>query len=81
MAAAGKARHFEILQPWLDGGSPGDAVVTAAELQLSANALKVAVHRLRERFRQKIRDGIAATVADPAAVADEFRYLVDVLVR
>lgn len=81
MEAAGKAHHFEVLQPWLDGGSPGDPTAAAAKLQLSANALKVAIHRLRERFRQKIRAGIAATVPDPSDAADEFRHLVEVLVK
>jgi DNA-directed RNA polymerase specialized sigma24 family protein len=78
--AAGKAEHFRILRPWLDGGLQGDAAEAAATLQLSPTALKVAIHRLRQKFRQKIRDEIAATV-DAREVDEEFRHLVDVWVR
>src|SRR6478609_8751134 len=63
MEAAGKVAHFETLRPWLDGGSPGDPVEAGQALGLSSTALKVAIHRLRERFRQKIRDEIAATTS------------------
>ena len=77
---AGKGEHFHILRPWLDGGLQGDAAEAAAALQLSPTALKVAIHRLRQKFRQKIRDEIAATV-EPTDVDEEFRHLVDVWVR
>jgi RNA polymerase sigma-70 factor (ECF subfamily) len=38
--------------------------------------VKVAIHRLRARFRELIRAEIAATVNDPAEVADELRHLI-----
>ena len=50
MAEAGKGKHFEVLRPWLDGGQSGDSAEAASELGLSANAFKVAIHRLREKF-------------------------------
>jgi len=78
--AVGKSEHFRILLPWLDGGLQGDAAEAATALQISPTALKVAIHRLRQKFRQKIRDEIAAT-ADPAEIDEEFRHLVDVWVR
>ena len=78
MTAAGNGDQFEILRPWLDGGLQGDAAVAAATLKLSPTALKVAIHRLRQRFRQRVRDEIAATTADEADAGDEFRHLVDV---
>jgi DNA-directed RNA polymerase specialized sigma24 family protein len=78
--SAGKSDHFRVLRPWLDGGLQGDAAEAAAALQLSPTALKVAIHRLRQKFRQRIRDEIAATV-EPAEVDEEFRHLVDVWVR
>ena len=78
--AAGKGEHFRVLRPWLDGGLQGDAAEAAAALQLSPTALKVAIHRLRQKFRQGIRDEIAATV-EPAEVNEEFRHLVEVWVK
>ena len=78
--AVGKGEHFRILRPWLDGGLQGDAAEAAADLQLSPTALKVAIHRLRQKFRQKVRDEITATV-EPCEVGEEFRHLVDVWVR
>jgi DNA-directed RNA polymerase specialized sigma24 family protein len=78
--AAGKGNHFRVLRPWLDGGLQGDAAEAAATLQQSPTALKVAIHRLRQKFRQRIRDEIAATV-EPAEVDEEFRHLVEVWVR
>lgn len=81
MEKSGKARQFEILRPWLDGGSAGDVSEVGPALDLSPTALKVAIHRLRQRFRQKIREEITATTADPEDAAAEFRHLVDVWVR
>lgn len=72
-----KGEHFEVLRPWLDGGMQGNAAEAAAALQLSPTALKVAIHRLRQKFRQRIRDEIAATV-EPEDVDAEFRHLVEV---
>lgn len=81
MQAAGKQAKFEALRPWLDGGPAGDAEVVGESLGLSPTALKVAIHRLRQRFRQKVRDEIGSTTADPAEAADEFRHLVEVWVN
>lgn len=80
MASRGKERQFELLRPWLDGRAAGDADQVAEKLGLNANAFKVAVHRLRERFRRAVREEISATVNGAGEVEDEFRYLIDVLV-
>ena len=79
MEESGKGKHFEILRPWLDGGQNGDSAEVASELGLSANAFKVAVHRLREKFRAAVRDEIRATIAEEEAVGEEFSYLIEVL--
>ena len=42
---------------------------------MSAGALKVAVHRLRRRYRDVLRGEIAQTVADPGEVDGEIRSL------
>ena len=59
----------------------GDSLATATRLEMSAGAFKVAIHRLRKRYRDLSRAEIAKTVADPAEVDDEIRYLMTVLAR
>jgi RNA polymerase sigma-70 factor (ECF subfamily) len=48
---------------------------------MSEGAFKVAVHRLRQRFRELVKAEIAQTVDDPTQVTEELRYLVDVLAQ
>jgi RNA polymerase sigma-70 factor (ECF subfamily) len=48
---------------------------------MTEGAVKVAVHRLRRRYRELLRAGIAETVADPSDVDDEMRHLVAALRR
>ena len=79
MEEAGKGKHLEVLRPWLDGGQSGDSAEAASELGLGANAFKVAIHRLREKFRAAVRDEIRATMTDDEAVEEEFSYLIEVL--
>ena len=50
-------------------------------MNTSEGALKVAIHRLRKRYRELFRQEIADTVADPAEVEAELRYLAAVLTR
>lgn len=80
MEKAGKLQHFETLRRWLDGGEAGDAAEAGILLDLSPTALKVAIHRLRQRFRQKVRDEISATTVDSQEAEAEFRHLVEVWV-
>jgi RNA polymerase sigma factor (sigma-70 family) len=51
----------------------------ATRLKLSEGALRVAVHRLRQRYRELLRAEIAHTVAGPGEVEEELRYLFRVL--
>jgi RNA polymerase sigma factor (sigma-70 family) len=51
----------------------------AAQLGLSEGAVKVAVHRLRQRYGELLRAEIAQTVATPAEVEEELRYLASVI--
>jgi RNA polymerase sigma-70 factor (ECF subfamily) len=79
-AAAGKAAHFDALKPWLAGESAGlSQAEAAAKLGLSEGAVKVAVHRLRKRFREAVRNELAHTVESPAEINEELRYLVEAL--
>ena len=51
----------------------------ARRLGVNEGAVKVAIHRLRKRFREIVRADIAQTVEGPAQVDEELRYLVEVL--
>jgi RNA polymerase sigma-70 factor (ECF subfamily) len=73
---------FDELKPFLTGEEAhGDGVAAAERLGMSAGAFKVAVHRLRKRYRDVLRAEIAKTVADPAQVDEEIRYLLVILAR
>ena len=74
-----KSKQFEILKPWLDGGAMTTQSVAASELGISESAVKVAVHRLRVRFRELIRKEISETVSDPSEVTEELHYLIEVV--
>jgi DNA-directed RNA polymerase specialized sigma24 family protein len=76
---AHRAEYFATLKPWLDG-TPGIPQSQAAErLAMSDTALKVAIHRLRVRFRELIRAEVAATVHDPADTGGELKHLVAIV--
>jgi DNA-directed RNA polymerase specialized sigma24 family protein len=75
-ADAGKANHFERLKPWLAGAAAhGDQAATARTLGLSEGALKVAVHRLRLRFRALVKAEVAQTLDASDPVEDELQQL------
>ncbi|MCE9611706.1 MAG: sigma-70 family RNA polymerase sigma factor [Chthoniobacter sp.] len=76
---AEKATHFTTLKPWLDGAGDIPQADAARVLGLSETAVKVAIHRLRARFREFLRAEVAATVNDPADAADELRHLIEIV--
>jgi RNA polymerase sigma-70 factor (ECF subfamily) len=79
-SAADKADQFETLKPWLLGEIASMSQADAARrLGLTEGATKVAIHRLRKRFRELVKAEIAQTVGDAAQAQDELRYLVEVL--
>jgi RNA polymerase sigma-70 factor (ECF subfamily) len=51
----------------------------AREFGMTENAVKQALHRLRQRYRQLLREEVARTVATPAEIEDELRYLIAAL--
>lgn len=80
MRHSGKDATFAILKPWLTGTHPElTQAETAKRLNLSEGAVKVSIHRLRQRFRELVRKEIASTVHHPEEVDEEVRYLVEVL--
>ena len=46
---------------------------------MSEGALRVALHRLRKRFRELVKEEIAGTVKDSTHVREEMGYLLEVL--
>ena len=72
----GKDRQFEQLKSTLTEASRSVPYAEiAARLGTSEGAVKVAVHRLRQRYRELLRAEIADTVADPGEIDDEIRNL------
>jgi RNA polymerase sigma factor (sigma-70 family) len=73
---SGKGRLFEKLSAFLpvdaEAASYGDL---AGELEMTESAVRVAVHRLRRRYGQLFASEVAQTVASPAEIQDEMRYL------
>lgn len=76
MAAAGKQTLCERIEPFLTREGPTDPQAKiATELGMSVNALRIAIHRMRGRFRELLRDEIAQTVRDPSEVEGEIEHL------
>jgi len=75
-AASGKSRQFDALKGCLTAGRGALRYAELAHgLGMTENALKVAVHRLRKRFRELLRAEIAHTVASEAEIDEEIRHL------
>jgi hypothetical protein len=75
MTADGKAVLFEALKDHLMGSQAVGYATTAARLGMTEGAVKVAAHRLRQRYRELLREEIAQTVASPDEIEEEVRYL------
>jgi RNA polymerase sigma factor (sigma-70 family) len=72
----GRLRVFDSLSSCL-GAERTDISYSriAATLGVEETAVKKLLHRLRQRYRELLRGEVAETVADPADVDDEIRYL------
>jgi RNA polymerase sigma factor (sigma-70 family) len=77
---AGNVVLFERLKALLtdETDRPTQAQI-ADELTMTENAVNQAFHRLRERYRQLLREEIAHTVMVPGDIEDEMRHLISVL--
>lgn len=79
---AGKSDRLPYLEPFLSGGqSETDYAVIHRQTGLTEAAARQEVHRFKKRFGQLLRQEVSQTVADPDEVADELRYLIDVVCR
>lgn len=80
--ASGKLRDFEILKNCLMAERGAiDYAAMAKSLGVNEGAARVAVHRLRKRFRDVYREEISQTLADGADLDGELRHLAASLAR
>lgn len=81
-AAEGKVGQFETLKPYLMVGKSAIPYGEAASaLGLNEGAVRVAVHRLRKRYRELLREEIAQTLSSPAMIEEELRAMLDAFQR
>jgi DNA-directed RNA polymerase specialized sigma24 family protein len=72
----GKEKLFEAFKPFLMADQKSiPCAQSAAALGLSEGAVRVAVHRLRRRYREVLRDEIRQTLAHPGQADEEIRAL------
>jgi DNA-directed RNA polymerase specialized sigma24 family protein len=77
---AGKGTLFQRLQDFLvTGQAEARYPDAAADLGMSVDAVKKAAQRLRQRYYELFREEIAHTVAHPAEVEDELRFLCKII--
>ncbi len=75
-AAAGKGERFAQLKSYLTASKGEIPYATAAAgLAMDEGAVRVAVHRLRKRYRDLLKHEVARTLADPAMVDEELAVL------
>ena len=75
-----KTDQFNELKVWLMGEDPSHSQRDAARrLGLSEGAVKVAIHRLRKRFRDVVRAEISQTLRDSSLLDEELRHLINAL--
>lgn len=81
-ALEGKRALFDQLKVVLSGDrGPGTYAEIGARLGMTEGAVKVAVHRLRRRYRDLLREQIAQTVPDAQALEEELRDLLAVFLE
>ena len=78
-AATGKANQFRHLKDHMMAESSAPLALLAQRLNMTPSAVKVAVHRLRKRYRALLREEIAQTVSSPAEIDAELRHLFSVI--
>ena len=76
----GSGQDFEVISRFLTVGKESIPYAqTAVQLGISEAAARMAVHRLRRRFREVVREEVAQTVARAEEVDEEIRYLIEIL--
>jgi RNA polymerase sigma factor (sigma-70 family) len=76
----GKSGVYDRLKAFDSGDSNAPTYAeVAADLGLSESGVKSAVSRMRQRYRKLVREEVANTVAGPAEIDEEIRYLIRVI--
>jgi RNA polymerase sigma factor (sigma-70 family) len=79
-AAGGKSGLYAAIEPCLTSGAQAvNYDLVSRELGMTEGAVRVAVHRLRRRYRDLLRNEIAQTVDSPGEVEEEISYLLNCL--
>lgn len=79
-ARRGRAERFARLRPYLIGAEPEDSYAAIArDWGVGVGAVRVGLHRLRQRFGQVLREEVARTVDSPEGVEDELRHMLGIL--
>lgn len=74
--ARGRREFSAAVEDWITGGTPARThAQVAADFNMTEGAVKNAVHRLRRRYRELLREEIAQTVAHPGEVDEEIQEL------
>jgi RNA polymerase sigma-70 factor (ECF subfamily) len=76
MTRSGRGARFAALRPFLVSDSNPPYPELARELEMNETAVRVALHRMRQRFGVLLRGRVAETVEDESKVEDELRYLI-----
>ncbi len=77
---SGRQRIFDVLRVFLTAeSSPPDYQSVADQLGLSLTAVKVAIHRLRDRYREVVRQCVARTLDDGESIDEEIERLLKAL--
>jgi RNA polymerase sigma-70 factor (ECF subfamily) len=79
LLAAGKEQQFLVLRGYLDDSTHASYQAAAEQLGISEVAVRVAVHRLREKYRRQLRAQVAQTVETEAEIDQELQDLLAAL--
>ena len=79
MERTGRGERFRRLAPYLVADADPPYRELGQELGMTENAVRVALHRVRQRFGVKLREHVAETVDDPDKAEDELRYLINAM--
>ncbi len=78
--AAGRQQLFAAVKDCLWGGGSGEGYANIAAGQgMAVGALKVMIHRLRQRYRELLREEVAHTVVTAKDIDPELHYLIAVI--
>jgi RNA polymerase sigma-70 factor (ECF subfamily) len=81
MERSGGRERFDRLKNYLVSDDDPPHEDLAREMSMTEAAVRVALHRMRQRFGARLREHVAQTVEDPARTEDELRYLIELMGR